>query len=84
MRDHRILFVLIAPLLVSCSTTTESPKVWNAVAEGMNRAAIIGKIGKPDSQTASLDAWHSSGWELRVAYDHNGYATNIVRVLELK
>jgi hypothetical protein len=84
MGDHRLLCVLITPLIIGCSTTRESPRLWSDVVEGMNRSAIADRIGSPDSKAPSFDTWLGNGWELRVAYDHDGHATNILRVLELR
>jgi hypothetical protein len=72
--------------LAGCSSTGThaSPKAWNAISEGMLRQQIVNSIGQPASQSSSSEVWRSEGWELRVAYDESGQATNVVRLLILK
>jgi len=85
-----IMKFIITPLALAliafagCSTTRVAPKGWNAVGEGMTRAEIASSIGRPVSQLPSIEVWRSEDWELRIAYDQNGRATNVVRKLVLK
>jgi len=82
---HTITLLTLAVIaLAGCSTTYVAPKAWNAVGEGMTRAEIASSIGRPASQSPSTEVWRSEDWELRIAYDQGGRATNVVRKLVLK
>ncbi len=85
MKYTLILFMLAVVGLAGCSTarTHTSPKSWNAVTEGMLREEIVSRIGQPASPSPASDVWRREGWELRAAYDPNGRATNVVRLLRL-
>jgi hypothetical protein len=86
MKNTIALLTLAVVCLAGCSSTSThaSPKAWNAVGEGMMRQQIVNSIGQPASQSASSEIWRSEGWELRIAYDESGRATNVVRMLILK
>lgn len=85
MKRTIILLPLAAGCLAGCSSaeTHASPKSWNAITEGMTREDIAGSIGQPAARSSSSEVWQSGGWELRVAYDQGGRATNVVRMLPL-
>jgi hypothetical protein len=86
MKNTIALLTLAVVCLAGCASprAQASPKAWNAVSEGMTRQQIVKKIGQPASQSASSEIWQSEGWELRIAYDESGRATNVVRMLILK
>lgn len=50
----------------------------------MTRQQIANSIGQPASESPSGEVWRSEGWELRIAYDESGRATNVVRMLILR
>ena len=84
MKYMTTLLVFAVVWLAGCSTTHVSPKAWNVVTEGMTRHDIAASIGQPASQSPVTEVWRSEGWELRVAYDKAGRATNVVRTFVLK
>lgn len=46
----------------------------------MTREEISALIGRPAGDPgASQDTWRKGGWELRVTYDENGRARDILR-----
>jgi len=84
MKYKNTLLTFAVVWLAGCSTTYVSPKAWNSVTEGMMRHNIASSIGQPASQSPGTEVWRSEGWELRVAYDQSGRATNVVRTFVVK
>jgi len=84
MKCQTTLLAFVTLWIAGCSTTSVSPAAWNAVVEGMTRQDIVARIGQPASQSPAGDTWSREGWDLRVAYDRGGQATNVVRMMILK
>ena len=62
-----------------------SPAAWNGLDPGIRRQEIIGRLGQPSGRsTAGEDVWRQGKWELRVSYDENEQAVDIVRQAVLK
>jgi len=51
----------------------------------MTRQSIIERVGHPSSRSdLAEDVWHDGAWELRVNYNQNEQAVDIVRQMLLK
>ena len=84
---HTIALLTIAvACLAGCSSARSqtSPKAWAAVHEGMMKEQIVDTLGQPASQSSSGQVWQKEGWELRIAYDNSGRATQVVRQLVME
>jgi len=84
MKYNITLLMLAVIFLAGCSTTYVSPKAWDAAREGMTRQQIASSLGRPAFESPSHEVWRDGHWELEVAYDENGRATNVVRSAVLK
>jgi uncharacterized protein YceK len=80
------LLTLAVVCLSGCSSSKAYtlPRAWHGVSEGMMRQQIVENNGQPASQLPSSEIWRKDGWELQIAYDESGQATNVVRILILK
>jgi len=71
-------------VLTACTTTHTSPKQWSNITEGTSRAELVRQLGEPASRSQNVDTWFADGWQLRVMYDEEQHATNLVQELIMR
>lgn len=55
------------------------PAEWRNLGAGMTRQEILDQVRRPpDFCTPGVDVWRQRNWELRVSYDQNANAVDII------